>query len=78
MGLMDAPLLVLSSVLGSKMCLFFGRECLGTFIWMFFAVWIRVVCVLARIDGVIPIGVCFALPLFISILQVLYVVFVTS
>jgi hypothetical protein len=55
-------------ILGQKYFLIFGRECASAAIWMLFAMLLRFVLVMIRVEAYVPSGLVFALPYFIQVI----------
>lgn len=54
-------------LLGKKLFLVFGVECASAAIWMVFALVLRSIIILVRLDNFVPSGVIFAFPYFIQV-----------
>ena len=63
-----------SNLLSDELALFFGRECLCVYLWMFCILLIRWICYWTMLDRILPCGVIFASPFIIEILKVSYII----
>jgi len=67
---MSAIVNILSSVLGKKLALLFGKECLRSATWMCISLFVRYLVVVFYLESYIPVGIIFSFPYIIQLVCV--------
>jgi hypothetical protein len=62
----------LSFILGQKLSILFGKECASASLFMFICLFLRFIVVLLNISKIIPVGLIFAFPLIVQMMQTLF------
>lgn len=64
------------TILGGSTALLFGRESASAMSWMLIALSARFLVQLFRLDGFVPIGILFASPYVLQVINVLYRIYI--